>query len=196
MRSTHTLATLAVPAAMFDLVAAQLRAAGYDHAFDGAMVDMTGIGLIAAAEPDPRARPIETAPRDGRMLRLLVEFEEHATEDSPNAAWTIGAHNGDNDPDSRWQFAGWCWTHDHFTEGKGRPVGWLPMLGHAFQGPQEHAAPARDGGDAALLELADVWESASHFNCGVEGCHGKGALLSCAQELRKAITQPQPEKAP
>lgn len=74
-----------------------------------------------------------SAPRDGTMVRLLVEFEEHSTEDADQAP-TIGANNFDNDGEDRWQFAGWCWLHDHFVEGKGVPVGWLPML-HVQQAP-------------------------------------------------------------
>ena len=70
-------------------------------------------------------RPMDTAPRDGSMLRLLVRFEDHATEDTTEPAPTIGAYS---EGAECWQFAGWCWTHDHFTEGKGTPVGWLPML--------------------------------------------------------------------
>jgi len=80
---------------------------------------------------DLGARPIETAPRDGTMVRLLVLFEEHATEDTAESAWTIGVCNDDHvgeDQRIGWQFAGWCWTHDHFTEGKGTPVGWLPLI--------------------------------------------------------------------
>lgn len=73
-------------------------------------------------------RPMETAPRDGTMLRLLVQFEDHATEDTTEPAPTIGAYC---EGAECWQFAGWCWSHDHFTEGKGEPVGWLPMLGAA-----------------------------------------------------------------
>ena len=76
-------------------------------------------------------RPINTAPRDGTMVRLLVQFEDNATEDTAEPAWTIGACNDDNvgeDERVGWQFAGWCWTHDHFTEGKGTPVGWLPLI--------------------------------------------------------------------
>jgi hypothetical protein len=88
------------------------------------------IGIGAALAAQPRAlpetwRPMETAPRDGTMLRLLVQFEEHATEDTIEPAPTIGAYE---EGAESWQFAGWCWTHDHFTEGKGEPVGWLPML--------------------------------------------------------------------
>jgi len=82
------------------------------------------------AEPcshDPGWRDMSTAPTDGTMVRLLVEFEEHSTEDDDQAV-TIGANNLDNDDEDLWRFAGWCWSHDHFTEGKGTPVGWLPML--------------------------------------------------------------------
>lgn len=76
-------------------------------------------------------RPMNTAPRDGTMIRLLVQFTEHATEDKAGPAWTIGTRNDHNVGELEWggwQFAGWCWTHDHFTEGKGTPVGWLPLI--------------------------------------------------------------------
>ncbi len=75
--------------------------------------------------------PMNTAPRDGTVVRLLVQFEEHLIEDTDEPAWTIGACNDDLVPEDErtgWQVAGWCWEHDHFTEGKGTPVGWLPML--------------------------------------------------------------------
>ena len=72
---------------------------------------------------------MKSAPKDGTMIRLLVEFEEHDVEDGQSPHWTIGAWPGEGDENSNWQFAGWCWTHDHFTEGKGIPIGWLPMLG-------------------------------------------------------------------
>lgn len=81
--------------------------------------------------PAPMPRPMDTAPRDGTVVRLLVQFEEHLIEDTDEPAWTIGACNDDLVPDDErtgWQVAGWCWEHDHFTEGKGTPVGWLPML--------------------------------------------------------------------
>lgn len=85
------------------------------------------IACGAQEDHDPRWRDMATAPRDGTLVRLLVEFTEHATEDADQAP-TIGANNFDNDGEDRWQFAGWCWSHDHFTEGKGTPIGWLPLL--------------------------------------------------------------------
>lgn len=81
----------------------------------------------AQEDHDPGWKDMASAPTDGTMLRLLVEFEEHPTEDADQAV-TIGANNFDNNGEDSWQFAGWCWSHDHFTEGKGTPVGWLPML--------------------------------------------------------------------
>lgn len=49
IRSTYTVATLEVPANVWEFVAQKLREAGYDHVFslDGKMIDMTGIGLVA-----------------------------------------------------------------------------------------------------------------------------------------------------
>lgn len=70
---------------------------------------------------------MSSAPKDGTMLRLLVEFEEHSTEDETTAP-TIGTNNFDNDENDEWLFAGWCWTHDHFTQGVGKPIGWLPFF--------------------------------------------------------------------
>lgn len=73
-------------------------------------------------------RPMETAPRDGSMLRLLVKFDEHDTENTEGPSWTIGHNCRELTGEDEWQFAGWCWSHDHFTEGKGAPVGWLPLV--------------------------------------------------------------------
>lgn len=87
---------------------------------------MTG----GAERKAPAARPVVTAPRDGRMLRLLVDYSgedaAHALEDALQG-WTIGFNNSDNDEEAEWQFAGWCWSHDHFNEGRGRVIGWLPF---------------------------------------------------------------------
>ncbi|MDZ5815072.1 hypothetical protein U4I65_08505 [Stenotrophomonas maltophilia] len=105
----------------------------------------------AAAAPgiDPGPRPMDTAPRDGTLVRLLVDFDENAIDDSIGATWTIGACNDDNVSEGArigWQFAGWCWTHDHFTDGKGTPVGWLPLI----DGPRD-AAPAVTSAEPVTL---------------------------------------------
>ncbi|MCD7039696.1 hypothetical protein LRQ11_23365 [Pseudomonas sp. MAFF 311095] len=105
---------------------------------------------------DPGWQDMDSAPRDGTMLRLLVEFEDHSTEDADQAP-TIGANNFDNDGVDRWKFAGWCWSHDHFTEGRGIPVGWLPMLEMKTTGIAERPAPMPTPDDREKLvgQLAD-----------------------------------------
>ena len=76
-------------------------------------------------------RSMDSAPKDGTLLRLLVDFEDHATEDSPDPCPTIGANSRDNTGVDEWTFAGWNWTHDCFTQGTGTPIGWMPMLSTA-----------------------------------------------------------------
>lgn len=46
LNSTHTYATLEVSAEAFDEIKKLLHEAKYDHAFDGACIDMHGIGLV------------------------------------------------------------------------------------------------------------------------------------------------------
>ncbi len=91
-----------------------------------------------SAAPIKGALPMSMAPKDGTVVRLLVQHDGTSFEDSDDAAWTIGFNNHGNTGEDRWQFAGWCWTHDHITEGVGKPLGWLPML----DGPSP--APAGD----------------------------------------------------
>lgn len=78
----------------------------------------------------PAPRPVETAPRDGRLLRLLVDY---SGEDAFNSltdelqAWTVGCNALDNTGEDEWQMAGWNWTHDCFSDGNGKVIGWLPF---------------------------------------------------------------------
>lgn len=71
-------------------------------------------------------QPIETAPKDGTLILLLIEGGENSTEDA-NVWRTIGVNNKDNDGEDLWKFAGWCWTHDNFTDGAGTVIGWMPI---------------------------------------------------------------------
>jgi len=76
-------------------------------------------------------RSMNTAPTDGTLLRLLVAFTDHATEDEgflPEGCATVGANSKDNTGEDLWQFAGWNWEQDCYTEGKGTVLGWLPMI--------------------------------------------------------------------
>ncbi len=80
---------------------------------------------------------METAPIDGTMVRLLVEFESGALEDTDQPVWTVGACHAADSTGYVWQFAGWNWTHDCFTEGSGTPIGWLPMIEAALTAAKE-----------------------------------------------------------
>lgn len=109
--------------------------------------------------------PMETAPKDGTLVRLLVEFENHATEDGEGPQPTIGSNTADNTgEDIGWQFAGWCWTHDCYTQGEGKPVGWLPMLAAA---PAQPAArpdePAKT--DPRKLRLQSIVFALARLSC-------------------------------
>lgn len=82
-------------------------------------------------------RSMETAPKDGTIVRLLVAFTEHPLEDADTPLPTIGGNTSDNTgEDEPWLFAGWSWQQDCFTQGEGTPIGWLPML----DGSPERAA--------------------------------------------------------
>jgi len=73
-------------------------------------------------------RPMVDAPKDGTMVRLLVDYSDGggALEDDHPRSWTIGFNGFEDTGEDEWKFAGWCWSHDHFTQGSGEPVGWLP----------------------------------------------------------------------
>lgn len=90
------------------------------------------------------ARPMDSAPRDGRILRLLVYYAEEGSEnplEDAHQAWTIGSNGFDNDGVDEWALAGWSWTHDCFTSGRGKVLGWLPFHGEDAPVTDEPAPP-------------------------------------------------------
>lgn len=71
-----------------------------------------------------------TAPKDGTLLRLFVDYSgENASGSLEDAeqAWSIGFNSLDNTGEDVWQIAGWDWCQDCFTEGHGTVIGWLPF---------------------------------------------------------------------
>jgi hypothetical protein len=74
--------------------------------------------------------PMDTAPKDGTMLRLLVQFENCSFDDSNLPCWVCGFNLADNTGEDKWQFPGWSWVHDYILDASddGKPIGWLPML--------------------------------------------------------------------
>ncbi len=112
---------------------------------------------------DPKWRDMGSAPKDGTMLRLLVSFVDHSTEDADEAP-TIGANNFDNDGEDAWRFAGWCWTHDHFTQGVGIPVGWLPMIeASASTAKLDRLTAERDALQLRLNAADQRFDDAAHY---------------------------------
>lgn len=89
----------------------------------------------ALASQFPAFKPMHTWDKRDEIVLLLVDYAgddaAHATDDA-NVAVTIG-HNNDHNvgegEGSGWQFAGWCWSHDHYTQGVGQVIGWLPLSG-------------------------------------------------------------------
>jgi hypothetical protein len=91
--------------------------------------------LAPTRETAPAWRPMETAPKDGTLLRLQVSFTEHSFEDSNEPTATIGSNSLKDTGIDEWLFAGWSWEQDRFTQGEGEPIGWLPMLADREQRP-------------------------------------------------------------
>ena len=105
-------------------------------------------------------RPMEAWDERDETVLLLVDYRgdgDHPLEDA-NFAVTVGHNNDHNVGDgegSGWHFAGWCWSHDHYVEGRGKPVGWMPLphiLSRAYEAfetaPATPASHASDGGKA------------------------------------------------
>jgi len=134
------------------------------------------IPLALHPSPAPQAAgadwlPMETAPKDGTMVWLLVDYTGedacHPLEDAPQAQ-TIGANTDDNmgpEEGQGWLFAGWSWEQDCFTQGQGKPIGWRPLAtsgaADAIQGLiQEHSAlipdPSDDEVDLLLAQIDQI----------------------------------------
>jgi len=102
-------------------------------------------------------RPMETAPKDGTIVRLLVAFTEHPLQDTSDPIPTIGGNTFDNtEGDDVWQFAGWSWQQDCFTQGEGMPMGWLPL--------EPEASAAAGKYDDVLKPFLAFMEAELHAN--------------------------------
>ena len=92
--------------------------------------DAFAAALATAREDAGKPRPVETAPKDGAMIRLLVDYEGvenwmPLTDD--NQSWTIGFNDLQNVGEDEWVFVGWNWSQDCFQNGEGKVIGWLPF---------------------------------------------------------------------
>lgn len=79
----------------------------------------------------PPWQPIATAPLDGTLVLLLIEtdngIKDHALEDTTDPTPTIGFNSLANTQVDKWDIAGWNWSQDVFTEGRGKPIAWAPI---------------------------------------------------------------------
>ncbi len=88
--------------------------------------------------------PISDDAKSGAMVELVVDYSDgdHPLADGILAC-TIGFNTLADTGLDEWKFAGWCWTHDHFVQGKGTPVAWRPSRLNATDDGLP-ALPARD----------------------------------------------------
>ena len=103
--------------------------------------------LVAAAY---EVRPALTAPRDGTLVRLLLDYSDEENwvplEDKIQA-WTIGYNTLADAGDDEWIIVGWDWSQDCWCEGSGKIIGWLPFVPQA---PAD-ATAALAARDAAMI---------------------------------------------
>src|SRR3569833_1514651 len=73
---------------------------------------------------------IDSAPRDHRKLELIVDYSCVDAVDALQDIACFGVRflfiGFDDTGEDEWFLAGWCWSHDHFTAGRGVPVAWRP----------------------------------------------------------------------
>ena len=80
-------------------------------------------------EDMPDFMPVDTAPKDGTMLRLFVRFNECSLEDGDHPQWTMGFNDKRSTEIDEWHIVGWSWTHDCFVEAHNAQIlGWLPFI--------------------------------------------------------------------
>ncbi|MEH3121126.1 MAG: hypothetical protein PGN16_03960 [Sphingomonas phyllosphaerae] len=105
--------------------------------YDYSSADMLA-AFIAGESCGQTTMAMDAAPKDGTMLRLLVDYTDGGGPlDDALTAWTIGFNDLVNTGVDEWKFAGWCWTHDHFSQGSGTPVGWLPWSNPSTGGDEQ-----------------------------------------------------------
>lgn len=72
--------------------------------------------------------PADSAPKDGSMLRLLVDYSTgHGSLDDAMISWTIGFNSLLHTGEDWWEIAGWNWEQDCFCNAQGEILGWLPF---------------------------------------------------------------------
>lgn len=128
------------------------------------------------------SRPLDEAPKDHTMIWLLVDYSGDGANplEDEILGWTIG-HNGFDDTGvDEWEFAGWSWEQDCFTQGFGKVVGWHPL-----QRPDQQPATEPQG-YAAGLEAAIKWLQ----DAGIAGDGKDDPVSDCIRALVASPDQP------
>lgn len=146
-------------------------------------------------------QPMETAPTDGTLLRLLVEFEDHPIEDGAGPFATVGTNYRDNTGEDAWQIVGWCWEQDRFIDGVGTPVGWLPMLAAAPTPPASEEAEELERLRDALDRIARIPGDSvdyhpSHMSRIARAAVGLCSTTPPASEQQQAVVLPERKQFP
>lgn len=90
-------------------------------------------------------QPIETAPKDGTLVLLHVDFSgrQHRLHDAVDWAVTTGQNCCDNTGEDVWEVVGWDWSFDafetEFIEPGSAVTHWMPLP------PPPKRAPPRSG---------------------------------------------------
>lgn len=99
--------------------------------------------------------PMKSAPKCGALLELVVDYSkgDHPLNDA-TLACTIGFNNFLETGDDTWEFAGWSWQQDVFTQGVGKVVAWRPSRLNACDDelPPLPSAALDPGGDNIIKE--------------------------------------------
>jgi hypothetical protein len=117
---------------------------------------------MADQTKDAVAIPMDLAPVDNTMIRLLVEWAPGADVWAPLTddlqSWTFGFNGFEHTEEDVWQYVGWSWSQDCFhdcrtDQGWPKPIGWLPIVGLSTEGRGDGSAG--DGGLATLAAERD-----------------------------------------
>jgi hypothetical protein len=119
------------------------------------------------------------------MVWLLVDYHgegggDHALVDAQYGA-TIGfwqEGSGEGEDVGAWKLAGWCWTHDHFTEGSGKVIGWRPI---GFDIDYQLTAPP------IAREKPWVWWAGSFGDVECENIYELGELATRQEAIDAAV---------
>ena len=121
------------------LLAARSELEEYEQAATGESYNSPRLNAAIAAlsskgeTPEGEWKSMDSAPKDGTFVILKVRPGIAENDgwtpfaDSSDPYVTIGFNALRDTGEDQWQFAGWDWCHDCFTDGAGTVEGWMPF---------------------------------------------------------------------